>query len=563
MSISVLQNAGGPARAASSVPGRPFLAAKLARLRRKVVWVSALLGVSVVVLVGVELLGLAMFLDWWIELPRGIRAISLLAQTLLASWLLARFVAWPFLLQPTDEHLALAIEKARPQLRTRLIAAVQLTRPNAIPAHASVAMVDALVEETEAIAAGIDFNSIVSQDRLRTIGTAAGCVFVVALALFVYGLPDTSQLLKRAMLYNVAVPRKTRVDVPAGSRRVGRGDDVRIEAHASGIVPDAGILELRSVGQRPQRYNLARNGTVFTRTIENVQASFEYSVRLNDGRSEWFDIKVLPRPAVSSISCEQQFPAYTQLRSRNPPLTDLTLLAGSLLRLRVVPTKDIVSAQIKLVGTDVTLPMEVRDPRAIHGEFRVPAKGVNGFSVLLRDADGMESKDPAAYRLDIIPDKPPSVRITSPARREDLFTRQATAIVAMEVADDFQIAKLRLRYKTEGTGDDAAKTIELDLGNDPGARLQRRFEWMMNSVDGGIGTRLEFWIEAEDNNDVTGPGVGVSERYFARLVTDEEKRADLWNRASDTLTGVNDLANDQEKLNRGLGELIREKVGGK
>jgi hypothetical protein len=361
------------------------------------------------------------------------------------------------------------------------------------------------------------------------------------------------------------VPRKTTVDVPAPPRVVGRGDDVRIEAFARGIVPKSGWLEVRSAGSGSQSYVMEGNGTMFSRTIENVQTTFDYQVRLNDGRSAWFAVKVLPRPSVARISCEQIFPAYTQLPPRTPAMADLSLLAGSLIRLAVVPSKDVVSGSIRLVGVNTNIAMQVIGSRELRGEFRVPAKGMNGFAVHLRDTDGMDSADAAVYRVDILANKTPAVRITSPTRREELFTRQATALIGMEVVDDFQVAKLRLRYKADGAEDTTAKGVELEPGSQPVKTLQRRFDWNMSGVvaDAGIGGRIEFWIEAEDNNDVTGPGVGRSERYFARLVTDEEKRADLWNRASDTLSGINDLASDQEKLNQALGTLIREKAGNK
>jgi hypothetical protein len=389
-------------------------------------------------------------------------------------------------------------------------------------------------------------------------------VLVVAVVALIYGQPTTTQLLKRALLYDVPVPRKTGVEVPSGARVVGRGDDVRIEAFASGIVPRRGWVQMRTAGPG-ERHAMEGSGRMFSRTIENVQASFDYQVRLNDGRSPWFAIKVLPRPSVLGISCDQVFPPYTRLPPRNPAMTDLSLLAGSQITLSVVPSKDIMSASIKLVGLQSNVAMRVISPRELRGEFRVPAKAMNGFAVHLLDTDGMESADPAVYRVDILPDKPPAVRMTSPTRREELFTRQATAVIGMEVTDDFRIAKLRLRYKTDGADDATAKAIEMDVGPDAVKALQRRFEWKMASlaVTAGIGERIEFWIEAEDNNNVTGPGLGVSERHFGLLVSDEEKRADLWNRASDALTGINDLATDQEKLNQALGTLIREKAGGK
>ena len=549
----------------SAVPPSEFLADKLTRLRQKLVRTSVLLALSVAVLVGVEVLALAMFFDWLIDLPWSVRAALLLAQLAFLSWLFIRYIVAPLVRQPHDEALALLVERARPQLRTRLIAAVQLTRPGALPAGASTIFVRALVDETEAIAAGIDFNGIVSSERVRTIGLAACCVLVVASAGFIYGRPATPQLLKRALLSHVSVPRKTRVEVRAGNKTIGRGDDVRLEAGASGIVPERGTVDIRSAERRTQSLAMDWNGNVFTRTIENVQESFAYQVRLNDGRSDWFQVKVLPRPSVLSVSCEQQFPVYTGLSPRTPQVTDLALLAGSVLRLAVVPSKDIASAAIRLIGLETNLPMEVLAPRQLRGQFQVPAKGINGFSIELRDTERMTSKDSAVYRVDILPDKPPVVRITSPARREELFTKQATVLVAMDVSDDFQIARMRLRYKADATEDALARSIDFDIGREPLKTLRRRFEWNFRNagVDFPIGTRIEFWIEAEDNNDVTGPGIGTSERYFGRFVTDEEKRADLWNRASDTLSGISDLANDQQKLTENLGTLIRERGASK
>jgi hypothetical protein len=44
-------------------------------------------------------------------------------------------------------------------------------------------------------------------------------------------------------------------------------------------------------------------------------------------------------------------------------------------------------------------------------------------------------------------------------------------------------------------------------------------------------------------------------------VSEAEKRADLLNRAGDTLGSITDVTTDQEKLNRNLGTIIREKAG--
>jgi hypothetical protein len=264
------------------------------------------------------------------------------------------------------------------------------------------------------------------------------------------------------------------------------------------------------------------------------------------------------------MDCEQEFPAYTGLPPAKRALGDLSLLAGSKLTLNVVATKDLQNAVIKLAGMETQLPMQLdaEQPRKLQGEFLIPAKGMNGFSILMLDTQGMESRDTAVYRVDVIPDKPPTVKITFPERKEELVTRHALMIVGIDALDDFAIAKVRLRYKIDTVDNGAEKVIELDLeGNNP-RRLRRRHEWRLADMRPTLseGSTIEYWIEVEDNNNATGPGVTTTEHQLAKVVTEEEKRADLLNRAGDYLGSISDVTLDQEKLNRNLGTLIREKV---
>src|SRR5258708_26830265 len=102
-------------------------------LRARHVLVALLTGVAMVVIVSLELLALAMFADWWLDLPWAARLVSLVAQLGVLTYILLRFIAAPVLRQPDDDDLALMVEKARPEVLSRLIASLQLTRPAALP----------------------------------------------------------------------------------------------------------------------------------------------------------------------------------------------------------------------------------------------------------------------------------------------------------------------------------------------------------------------------------------------------------------------------------------------
>ncbi|MCI0746000.1 MAG: DUF4175 domain-containing protein [Verrucomicrobia subdivision 3 bacterium] len=553
----------------------PLLQHKIAALRRRHLIVAVLIGVSMAMAVNVELLALALFFDWWLDLPWAIRLASLIGQLAILTFIVLRMIVRPLVRQPDDDDLALMVERARPEFCGRLIASVQLTRAGAVPPGGSVGMIDALVEQTEAFAQAVDFPKIVPLERLHRFGMVALVVLIVGLGGFIYGRTMTVDLLKRVFLSSVPVPRKTRVIVPDGDKIIGRGDTVRLEAYVQGIVPTHGQVEVKYRSRRTHTYPLQQNRANkihFAATIENVQDSFTYTVFLNDGRSATHTVTTVPRPTVATMECDQEFPAYTGLKPLKRALGDLSLLAGSVLRLNIVATKDLQNGAIQLSGVDAEIPLKLdpQQPRQLWGEFTVPAKGMNGFSISMLDTENMESRDSAVYRVDVIPDRPPVVKITYPERREELVTRHATMLVGIDVTDDFAVSKLRLRYKIHPgpiappSGEEPAEgTLELDLQQENPQRLRRRHEWRLGDLRPALseGNTIEYWLEAEDNNNATGPGVTSSEHQLARIVSEAEKRADLLNRAGDYLGSISDVAADQEKLNRNLGALIREKTG--
>lgn len=543
-----------------------LLQQKIQAVRRKQVGVSAGTGLAILVCAIVLLLGAQMLSDWWLDLSWAARAAVLAFNIGIFGYLAFQHVLLPVIKKPDDDAVALIAEKALPQFHSRLIAAIQLARPGGVTPGESSALAQAMIEETEELAEPIEFEKIIKTDRLKRIAALAGVIFVAGLGGFLAGGKSSVDLLKRAFLSNTPVPRKTHIAGVTGNLVVGRGDSVTIMVVANGLLPSRGRLFLKSA-RRSQEFQLEPDKDTrgkFSRTIENVQESFHYVAQVNDGLSGTYRVEVIPRPTIASIQAEQVYPPYTKLGAVKRALGDLTLLAGSRLILKAKATKDLQRATVKLAGLDQDVPMLI-NPQALKdlsAEIQIPAKGMNGFSIDMLDTHGMASHDTAVYRVDVTPDKAPAAKITYPDRKEELITKHATLIVGFEIVDDFQITKARLRYKIGTDEKSAENAIELDLAGERPQRLRRRHEWKIGAFNPlpPEGTSIEFWVEAEDNNDVTGPGVGSSEHQIAKVVSEDEKRADLLNRAGDYLGSIGDVATDQEKLNQSLGALILEKI---
>jgi hypothetical protein len=112
----------------------------------------------------------------------------------------------------------------------------------------------------------------------------------------------------------------------------------------------------------------------------------------------------------------------------------------------------------------------------------------------------------------------------------NLVTPRALIPIAGRITDDFGIADAQLQRRWRGEKDEADTT-----GTDPlrpavplPARLAD-FETVFDLEPLAVptGVSLSFFVEAHDNNTVSGPGIGRSTVFLVRVVTEEELRAAL------------------------------------
>jgi hypothetical protein len=585
-----------------------ILHSKIAAVRRKNLTVAALTGGAGAVGAFVLLLAATMLLDFYPNLPFTARAALLTLTLATAGFALLYSVFGPLLYGPDDDRIALMVEDAEPAFGTRLIASVQLARPGAVPAGGSASLARALIAQTEALAEPMDFTRVVRTDRLLRTAALAGLILLVGLGSFVYAADVARDLLQRSLfLSDIPVPRNTRVYPITGDLLVARGDGVEILALADGTTPpdDKRNLVIRTLpdnkgeAARTQTFAMERYETdadparlprltallttpgrdprltdqtlqklrggapVYAATIENVQESFEFRARLNDGESpRKFTVRVLPRPAITKVQARQIYPAYTGRSPEDRAPGDLTLLQGSKLQLAIATSKRLQRANnhVHLIGSDKDIPLtlDAANPQRLTGEIDLP-KGTTGFSINLTDEHGLKSKDPAIYRVDLIPDKAPTVRITAPTRKEVLLVRDAKHRVAFEAVDDFAIAAASIRYRlNEGP----EQTIKLDLRGQRPRSFPAAYDWRLTDVQSATeGSVIEYWVEIEDTrtDDYGGPNRTASEHYMIRLVSEAEKRAEMAARIADIGSGLRTAAEDQESVADRVGTILLEK----
>ncbi|MDP7496528.1 MAG: hypothetical protein QGI77_08855, partial [Roseibacillus sp.] len=231
---------------------------------------------------------------------------------------------------------------------------------------------------------------------------------------------------------------------------------------------------------------------------------------------------------------------------------------SSELSLRITANQPLKRGTVRLLGAGENNAVEAtadrQDPRVLHAVVEVEA-GLNGFTVELLDAEDMASQNATVYRVDVLSDEPPKVRIVKPSRQRELVTARARVLVGYEAEDRFGIEKLVLTYKVGPEGEGGV--LDLPIAERGARKVTELFDWELSQIEPPlqVGDELEFWIEADDQNDTTEQG--KSAVRILRVVTPREKRDDLLSRVGDSLGRIDRATDDQERLNTALAEWIR------
>ena len=474
------------------------------------------------------------------------------------------FLPWRRQLGP--DEAALLAESRWPQLRTSLISSVQLARsPDGSPF-----LIDALLAQTAKRIEQMDLRAAVERKHLKRLRWIALCSLGVVLALTVLGTPRSLVLWQRFFLRNLPLPTQTIVVPVSGDFEIQAGETVELAARAQGIIPRTGRIELTYEGKSPEWIAVNPKATtreLFSLTIPNVQQPLSYRFYLNDGRGPLARVKLIHPPVVQELKFEQVFPAYTGLPRTPLAAGNLSLLAGSRLEVTGHADQTLQSASLLAQGSDKNVAMKIGDQRkSFSGELRIPAKGLTGFSVGLQNERGVKTIDNPVYTVEIVADKPPEIVLAEGQPNETTIIPTAHPRLRFTTRDDFQVKQVFLCVQPasaladgEAPNAEKAKKIALTIPK-PAAALVFDYEWNdpAKSVEWQEGTVVHYWIEAVDNNDVTGPGITYSPVRQWTLVSVETKRSELTETLRRHAESIEDLSRTQQDLRSRVEGILNE-----
>ena len=572
------------------LPQTPALERLLARLARRITLHVWLHGLGTVVTAGVLWLLFAFFADYVLRVPPAVRVLHGAAFLGVLGFFLWRDLLRPLRRLPDRAGLAVLLERPHPQLRQLLVSAAQFqTRGQG--QEVSEELVAAVLAEADARAAELNTDGVLDErsPRLRfgAGGLSLGLLTALGLAqpamarIFVDHLLGRSTPWPQRTHLTVEIPlhdESARVDVTPERIhvRVARGTDVPVLVRAEGVVPSEVMLHFEGGAGRILSPS---GGGVFRTLLGSRQEDMTFYATGGDDDDGLprVDIEVLQPPDVESVAVAVEPPPWTGLAPSVEFNRDVEVVAGSKLRIHVLPTPRDARGTARLLPEDASLALEPA-PFPPQGDdnvtqetglvFELTAATSLGYRFELLDATGLANPDPGLFRIQVIEDRAPEVRMLAPGRSEFDTVVGGVVPIRARAEDDFGLTAMSwsVRAMTSGEAEEgpplaggAFTPIPLGDGDtpvpgDPSARLAwlgaARLE--LDSLAGDaqeltLDQRFELVVQASDNHQPQAAD-GRSAPVRLRVISADE----LLRRMQDR------LGRARLDTNR-LGELQREK----
>lgn len=226
----------------------------------------------------------------------------------------------------------------------------------------------------------------------------------------------------------------------------------------------------------------------------------------------------LDGPALADITLSLNYPAYLKREPeilenasgeiRAPKGTQVTITA----RAAFVPVK----AELVLAGlAPVTAPVGA-DGR-FTAAFTILSK--TSWRMALLQAEGQSPILSRSYPVEMDEDSVPTIEVLNLAESTEVTVNEAVSI-AYKAQDDHGLTRIELVVESEKK---TTRTRLFDF-NPPLDRDEQTIEWYPQPGDIPQGGSAEVWLEAADDDTISGPKLGRSAHYRMVLASDERKR---------------------------------------
>lgn len=542
---------------------RERLLQPLAAVRRRARLYLALEGLVRLALLAACCALVQLALDWTLKLSVDQRLVIDGLLLVMLGWFVLLRLVLPLLAPIDDRLLATALDRVHPEDHDRIATAVQFARGEVgSPESNSPQLIRLVLEEVCDAAPRLAFDRVLNHRRARHRAMElGGFVAVVALGAALLGDVFSTWFQRNWMLREVPWPQRTYIRPEgfdaSGVRRAPRGDELRIDATVSGVVPPSTALLWSSAsGARGRELMTVVGGRRLSASLGTLEDSLRFQIRGGDEETREYRVVAVDRPQVEKTIVTITPPAYAgQPAATLEQQTLIELLAGSTLEIEAFLNKPV--ARFAFVGSGGPVgECQAVEPQRIRMRWNEPVSGAYQFE--LADADGWTTRRPLRFVIKVQSDEPPQVRLKAEGVGE-VATPSLEFALELSAKDGYGLGAVALRVQR---GEDPP--IETPVSGFQAG--QREFQSSMTLepaqlVNAAAGDRIRIWADASDS-DPSGPNVGKSEPIDLRIVTVEEFLAEMARRELELRREFEHLISAQRGLKDGLDRLVPDLPAG-
>lgn len=250
-------------------------------------------------------------------------------------------------------------------------------------------------------------------------------------------------------------------------------------------------------------------------------------------------------PLVTDLKLTLRFPAYMTEADEVIPGSsgDVTAPRGTEVIVEGRADRALEKASLLVSsGGDREVAAEVKpDGRTVVARFVVDAGGSYRFK--LDGVRGGAELDPVAHKITLHADAAPSVSLDEPSL-DKTVKLEDTIELAFSARDDVGLTKMRVVVKRQGSARDP---YVKDLVDVPGALREARGTGAFDIADSGArpGDKLSVYIEALDNDTVSGPNVGRSQTRVLTVYSAAEQHRTVIQRLEEVMSRMVDSLGDE------------------
>ena len=466
------------------------------------------LAIGLAILVGMRAWGMAV----------SVAAIGLLTIPVLAVWGGRRT-------KESCRQAALLIEKTYPELDSRLLTAMQ-QQPSGDRWNFSFLQTE-LLGEVFAQLRQQDWHRAVGRIRLWCAHSVHALMLCFVLVLSGIALSHARliplSLLPMAMPPDVpGVPPGWNLVVEPGNVDLERGTSLLVMARFSGQLPADVELVTRDSTGAETRVPLTKSleDPFFGGRVSNVNRELTYRVEYAGEQSPEYTVTVFDYPELVQADAQIRYPDYTQTEPKTiPDVRSITLVEGSQLNLDCLLNKPVRSAT--LVPVDAA-PMALagNEQKPLHRtvDWTFTSPGERKYKLLLEDESGRQNRHPPEFRVTVLPNQSPDLKVAFPAKDLRVSSLQEV-ILSATASDDYGLKELGLILQTP---DGQEQTVRLADEHQPhrpaaGSHLLALEQMGVNTDD-----LVSYYFYADDIGPDGQRRRSYSDMFFAEVRPFEE-----------------------------------------